>query len=191
MKSKFTFFWLTQSPFSQWHPAIFTVNGKTFTSAEQYMMFQKAVLFRDRKIATEILDMNKNEKILVDFLSGEMTRDQIISDAKNKKAWSDMQAKIKAAGRRVSGYNETTWLRNRERIVEEGNIAKFSQNEDLKTKLLNTGDTILVEASKYDKIWGIGLTEDDPRAWNENTWNGLNLLGKALTKVREKLKSVS
>lgn len=187
MKSKFTFFWLAHSPFSQWHPAIFTVNGNQFTSAEQYMMFQKAVLFRDRKIATEILDMNKKEKILIDFLSGKITKDQIISDPKNKKAWSDMQAKIKAAGRRVKGYNETTWVRNRERIVEEGNMAKFGQNEDLKTILINTGNTILVEASKYDKIWGIGLSEDDPRAWDEKTWQGLNLLGKILTIVRSKL----
>ncbi|WP_342357260.1 hypothetical protein [Paenibacillus barcinonensis] len=32
---KFTFFWHTASPFSQWHPADFIVNGVQYTSAEQ------------------------------------------------------------------------------------------------------------------------------------------------------------
>ena len=38
-----------------------------------------------------------------------------------------------------------------------------------------------------DKIWGIGLAEDDPRAWNKKSWNGKNLLGEVLTRVRNKL----
>lgn len=52
---KFTFFWRTVSPFSQWHPADFTVNGVHYTSAEQYMMHQKALLFGDQTIADKIL----------------------------------------------------------------------------------------------------------------------------------------
>ena len=39
---EFTFFWKTQSPFSQWHTAPFTVDGTDFTCAEQFMMHQKA-----------------------------------------------------------------------------------------------------------------------------------------------------
>lgn len=45
---KFTFFWRTASPFSQWFPANFTVDGVHYTSAEQYMMHQKALLFGDQ-----------------------------------------------------------------------------------------------------------------------------------------------
>lgn len=52
---KFTFFWRTASPFSQWHPADFTVSGVHYTSAEQYMMHQKALLFGDQIIADKIL----------------------------------------------------------------------------------------------------------------------------------------
>lgn len=52
---KFTFFWRTVSPFSQWHPADFTVKGVHYTSAEQYMMHQKALLFGDQTIADKIL----------------------------------------------------------------------------------------------------------------------------------------
>ena len=38
-----------------------------------------------------------------------------------------------------------------------------------------------------DKIWGIGLAADDPRAANPLQWQGLNLLGFALMAVREEL----
>lgn len=39
---KFTFFFGADSPFSQWHPAKFEVDGVTYNCAEQYMMYQKA-----------------------------------------------------------------------------------------------------------------------------------------------------
>jgi len=38
----YTLFWRSQSPFSQWHPAQFTVDGITYNCAEQFMMYQKA-----------------------------------------------------------------------------------------------------------------------------------------------------
>ncbi len=75
----------------------------------------------------------------------------------------------------------------REGIVYTGNYAKFTQNPELKEQLLATRATTLVEASPYDRIWGIGLGEDDVRAKNRQTWKGLNLLGEILTRVREAL----
>ena len=41
-KERFTFFFGNASPFSQWHPAPLTVDGKEYSCAEQYMMYQKA-----------------------------------------------------------------------------------------------------------------------------------------------------
>ena len=41
-KEKFTFFYGTASPFSQFHPATFTVDGVEFNCAEQFMMYNKA-----------------------------------------------------------------------------------------------------------------------------------------------------
>lgn len=55
--------------------------------------------------------------------------------------------------------------------------AKFS-DPDLKEKLLNTGDSILIEDSKTDGIWGIG-----------KSGKGKNMLGKLLMKVREELRT--
>lgn len=40
---------------SNWYPSVFMIDGITYSSMEQYMMWRKAVLFRDNKIATQIL----------------------------------------------------------------------------------------------------------------------------------------
>ena len=40
---------------SNWYPSIFTLNGVTFSSMEQYMMYRKAVCFGDDKVAAQIL----------------------------------------------------------------------------------------------------------------------------------------
>jgi len=45
-----------------------------------------------------------------------------------------------------------------------------------------------VEASPYDRVWGIGLKEDDQGATHPDTWEGDNLLGFALMDVREILR---
>ncbi len=93
----------------------------------------------------------------------------------------------KQYGRLVQNFDEQNWKTHRFDIVVRGNIAKFGQNEALKTFLLNSKKRILVEASPRDKIWGIGLAEDDPQATNPEKWQGLNLLGFALMAARTQL----
>ncbi|MFN7120329.1 MAG: hypothetical protein ACK4TA_26310 [Saprospiraceae bacterium] len=44
---EFHFFWESDSPFSQWYECSFTAFGINFNTAEQYMMYQKALLFED------------------------------------------------------------------------------------------------------------------------------------------------
>jgi len=63
---KFLFFWghkpepdgsLGRGCLSQWWPAPFTVDGIVFATAEHYMMWRKAMLFGDEKIAAQIVEV--------------------------------------------------------------------------------------------------------------------------------------
>ena len=75
------------------------------------------------------------------------------------------------------------------KLFYELNYQKYSQDEKLKTLLLNSefDEKKFVEASPIDGIWGIKCDETTAKD-DESNWNGLNLLGKALDEVREKLK---
>ena len=59
----------------------------------------------------------------------------------------------KAKGRQVSGFDEEVWIEIKERIVEEGNLWKFTASTDkrigqeLTDLLLETGDRLLAEVS--------------------------------------------
>lgn len=101
---------------------------------------------------------------------------------------SDDVAYIKELGRTVSGYNENVWNGMRQLIVYEGLVAKFSQNEALKERLLQTGDALLAECAVHDRIWGIGLSMKDEKRFDISQWRGENLLGYALMMVRNKIK---
>ncbi len=95
----------------------------------------------------------------------------------------------KAIGRQVKGFNDAVWIAKREKFMCTGCMAKFQQNPNLCSVLLAAGDTELIEASPYDRIWGIGLSIDDPRALDKTQWKGLNLLGNVLMSVRDKLRT--
>lgn len=94
---------------------------------------------------------------------------------------------IKALGRQVSNYNESIWNGIRQIIVYKGLIAKFSQNQDLKEKLLATDPAILAECAVKDCVWGIGLSMKDENRLDLFKWKGQNLLGYTLMQVRKKL----
>ena len=96
--------------------------------------------------------------------------------------------RAKDLGRSVRNFDEPTWRDNRVAIVTRANEAKFGQNKDLRDYLLGTGDRILVEASPLDRVWGIGLAADDPRAEQVTSWRGQNLLGFALMTTRTTLR---
>ena len=95
---------------------------------------------------------------------------------------------IKKLGRQVRNFDETAWNEVKYALIAAGNLCKFSQNPALRDFLLSTGDAILVEASPYDTIWGIGLAAEDPRAKDPSQWRGQNLLGFALMEVRDEIR---
>jgi ribA/ribD-fused uncharacterized protein len=94
---------------------------------------------------------------------------------------------IKELGRRISFFDEEVWNIRKYDVVYEGNLLKFSQNESLKAFLLSTKNKIIVEASPYDNIWGIGMKQQDEGIHNPKNWRGQNLLGFALMEVRQAL----
>lgn len=142
--------------FSNWYLSPFVVDGVTFSSMEQFMMYKKALCFDDSNKADQIMK-------------------------------TDDASKIKAFGRLVSGYDDHIWSGIRQIIVYRGLFAKFSQNEDLKEGLLQTGDSILAECAVKDRIWGIGLSMKDPDRLDRAKWKGQNLLGYTLMMVRDSL----
>lgn len=97
--------------------------------------------------------------------------------------------KAKKLGRMVAGFISAVWERERFTVVVRGNLARFRQRGALRDFLLSTGEAILVEASPRDDTWGIGASEDDPRAANPSSWPGENLLGLALMEMRALLSS--
>jgi ribA/ribD-fused uncharacterized protein len=96
----------------------------------------------------------------------------------------------KKLGKKVRNFNTDEWDLASYEIMVEAVYEKFNQNDDLKHQLLKTGDKVLVEASPYDIIWGIGMSEEDDMILDEKNWKGKNLLGKALCEVRERLSVV-
>ncbi|MGI6108182.1 MAG: NADAR family protein [Lachnospiraceae bacterium] len=98
---------------------------------------------------------------------------------------ADTPAECKSLGRTVIGFNENIWAENREKIMEDANRAKFSQNPALLQRLLSTGDEILGYASPVDLVWGIGMKASAAQKCTPDEWPGKNLLGKILMKLRE------
>ncbi len=93
----------------------------------------------------------------------------------------------KRLGRLVANYNDEAWCASREFYVYIGCVRKFQQNPSAAAYLISTHPRELVEASPYDRLWGVGLAADDPRILDKEKWRGQNLLGKVLMQVRETL----
>ena len=131
------------------------IDEVTFSSSEQYFMWLKATWFNDQEVADKILQ------------------------AKTPK-------EAKALGREVRGFDEKEWEGAREAAMWNAVLAKFRQNDKLKEILLSDEfkGKQFVEGSPFDGIWGVKLQWDDPKIGDPENWNGLNLLGKTLDKVR-------
>lgn len=108
-------------------------------------------------------------------------------ETKEKILATNNPSEQKALGRQVSNFDKEAWDAVSRGYVYQANMAKFSI-EKLKKILLDTEDRELVEASPYDKIWGIGLGVDDPKSLDKTQWRGTNWLGEVLMKVRKDLK---
>ena len=101
---------------------------------------------------------------------------------------SDDPREKKRLGRHVRHFDHELWQSECKNIVLHGNLAKFSQNEEMHLALIQTGDRHLAEASPHNNPWGIGLSACNPRASSPDSWCCQNLLGQALEYAREILR---
>lgn len=150
---KYKMFW-KEGCYSQIYASTFKdCTGKTFFSAEQFMMYHKAKIFKDSEMMDKISKSFNNNM-------------------------------IKDYGRQVKNYDNKIWVEYREDVVTLGTYYKFTQDKFLNEIIIEDKDYILVEASPYDKIWGIGMSEEDINISIKSKWDGLNLLGKCIMKAR-------
>lgn len=91
----------------------------------------------------------------------------------------------KHAGKLVKGYEEEKWNKASTEVMFQVNLEKYLQNKNMGDYLLSTKPKILVEASPFDRKWGIGLSVYDAIRSSPRTWPGENRLGKILMDVRE------
>jgi ribA/ribD-fused uncharacterized protein len=96
-------------------------------------------------------------------------------------------SKQKKLGRQVKNFDSKYWDKICIPIITNGVTEKFRQNKHLLNELLSTGNKKFVEASPYDKIWGIGLGMDNPDIYEESKWDGKNYLGICLDNARQNL----
>jgi len=132
-----------------------TVDGVKYHSSEQLFMVQKAAFFKDYESVTKILK------------------------APDAKA-------AKALGRKVKNFDAEAWDKQSYEAMYQAVLTKFDEpnNIVIREQLLATGDKILVEASPLDKIWGVGLHEDNDLILDDKNWLGENRLGEVLMGVR-------
>lgn len=129
----------------------------------RWMMYHKALHFNDIPTSIEILETT-NPRI------------------------------VKSLGRKVKNFDEKEWNKVKFNIVIQGNVLKFSRGgKELREQLERTGERELVEASPYDKIWGIGIkggVKECQRQERDGTLDGKrkewgkNLLGLAMVEAR-------
>ena len=82
---------------------------------------------------------------------------------------------------RRSGTKSSTKLRNK------FSGSKSVSDDNLERLLLQTREAEIAYASSGPK-WGIGISKDDPRLDTPSKWHGENILGKALVRVRGRLR---
>ena len=93
----------------------------------------------------------------------------------------------KKLGRKVRNYDDKVWSEVRYEKVKRGLLEKYKQDPFFYNYLKERKDKIIVEASPYDRIWGIGFGENDPDLLEKKDKWGLNLLGRCIMEIADEL----
>ena len=90
-------------------------------------------------------------------------------------------------GREVKNFSKQIWHQHCKQFAYEANHAKFTQNKNLQKHLAETIGKCFAEASPYDRNWGIGLSQSNPKNIDRNNWKGKNWCGEVLEAVRKNI----
>ena len=145
--------------FSNWYPAEFDYAGKHYATSEQFMMYQKVMMFGQFDLAARIMETPDPEEC------------KIIGRTN------------------FPEFDGALWKSTRYAVVKRGVREKFAQNPDILQVLLETGNSILCECAAKDADWGIKIGDTDPAYKDVSKWQGENLLGKMLMEIRAELRS--
>lgn len=167
IKNGMVLFWETADVFSNWHKSQFTYSYIASITEEPLTV-----------------TFNCSEQYMM-WVKAILFNDRETATAILKEKSPREQ---KVLGRTVRGYDDVYWKACARELMVGGLMAKFTQNPDMRQQLLDTGDMILVEASPYDAVWGVGLSADDPRILDQRNWLGTNWLGEVLMIVRDRLR---
>lgn len=177
------FFWRPQDPwglFSQWYTCPFKdpESGRTFQCNEQYMMYHKALAFKDIETAEKIL-ASSDPRTHKDL--GRKVRNFVGHE------WDKVKYDIVVKANLLKFEQGTAHTDDKFVHPPNGMVHGRDQDISMREILLSTIERELVEASPMDRIWGIGYSPKNAADAARVKW-GKNLLGKALMDVRGQLR---
>ena len=144
-------------------------DGHKFNSSEAVFMYQKAMLFGDTEVASKIVETDNDSSF--ETLLKRCTA-------------------VKKLGRKVRGFVQETWDAECYGMMYNAIQCKAEYDMEFRSLLLSPeyAGMTFVEATHRDVIWANGLSIKDSMALGRDGWTGQNLLGQALTELRNKLR---
>ena len=151
------------------------------------MLFYRSDAYLSNFYSAPMTIENVEYQSVEQFFTAEKTRTFGANITVNKIMDSNSPSEMKFFGKNTKGFSQSIWDAKASTVLLAGLRSKFHQNTNLQRKLLDTQQKHLAEASKNDKVWGIGMAITDPNAFDREKWQGKNQLGNLLMKVRDEI----
>ncbi|WP_242841014.1 NADAR family protein [Butyrivibrio sp. AE3004] len=101
-------------------------------------------------------------------------------------------------GGEIKNFDDAIWKKCYREVIFNGNVGKFLSDKAFADALMSTGDSVIIQASPNDDIFGAGLSKDDlissdgtlktpPQKWHkaDSDFQARNEVGFILMAVRD------